>query len=320
MANRGENDTAAYWQAVAQHEKEQGRTAPNDFSDSAVGKFFSGLTGGKKKVDESIKYLSMNPSSTNMFAEAKKLKGDQYKLDKKGLEQLRRPARTWADRKSGVDCDCMSIFASSILTNLQIPHKFRITKYSQDSWQHVYVIGGENIHGVLSDVEKYDPVTDTWEAVAPMKIRRVGHGAAVVNGCIYVFGGNFWGDFLTSCEKYDPVTDTWTSIADMPGGELASMVCVSLAGHVYLAGGYDGEYAFSRFERYDLATSTWETLPDMPTARSDLAGAAVGGCVYVVGGNGVGQKVVEKYDVVTRKWSRCANLTQGRMRHACVSV
>ncbi len=64
----------------------------------------------------------------------------QYKLDKPGLEQLRRPARTWVERSTGVDCDCMSIFASSILTNLQIPHSFRITKYSSDSWQHVYVI------------------------------------------------------------------------------------------------------------------------------------------------------------------------------------
>ena len=64
----------------------------------------------------------------------------QYKLDKKGLEQLRRPARSWAERKTGVDCDCMSIFASSILTNLKIPHSFRITKYSADHWQHVYVI------------------------------------------------------------------------------------------------------------------------------------------------------------------------------------
>jgi hypothetical protein len=64
----------------------------------------------------------------------------QYKLDKRGLEQLRRPARSWAERTTGVDCDCMSIFASSILTNLKIPHSFRITKYSQDSWQHVYVI------------------------------------------------------------------------------------------------------------------------------------------------------------------------------------
>jgi hypothetical protein len=64
----------------------------------------------------------------------------QYKLDQKGLEQLRRPARTWAERSTGVDCDCMSIFVSSILTNLQIPHRFRITRYSSDSWQHVYVI------------------------------------------------------------------------------------------------------------------------------------------------------------------------------------
>lgn len=63
----------------------------------------------------------------------------QYKLDEKGVEQLRRPARAWHDRINGVDCDCYSIFVSSILTNLDIPHAFRITKYDED-WQHVYVI------------------------------------------------------------------------------------------------------------------------------------------------------------------------------------
>ncbi len=64
----------------------------------------------------------------------------QYKLDKKGLEQLRRPCRSWAERTTGIDCDCFSIFVSSILTNLKIPHKFRIAKYNQDAYQHVYVI------------------------------------------------------------------------------------------------------------------------------------------------------------------------------------
>lgn len=63
----------------------------------------------------------------------------QYELDEKGLEQLRRPARSWQDRKTGIDCDCFSIFTSSILTNLGINHELRITKYS-DNWQHVYVI------------------------------------------------------------------------------------------------------------------------------------------------------------------------------------
>jgi hypothetical protein len=69
----------------------------------------------------------------------------QYKLDEAGLEQLRRPARAWHDRFQGIDCDCFSIFCSSILTNLDIPHSFRITKYTNENgtpgeWQHVYVI------------------------------------------------------------------------------------------------------------------------------------------------------------------------------------
>ncbi len=64
----------------------------------------------------------------------------QYKLDQAGLEQLRQPARSWHDRHSGIDCDCFSIFVSSILTNLNIKHAFRITKYDRDVFQHVYVI------------------------------------------------------------------------------------------------------------------------------------------------------------------------------------
>ncbi len=64
----------------------------------------------------------------------------QYKLDAQGLEELRRPARAWHDRLTGIDCDCFSIFCSSILCNLGIPHRFRITRYSQPHWQHIYVI------------------------------------------------------------------------------------------------------------------------------------------------------------------------------------
>jgi len=64
----------------------------------------------------------------------------QYRLDKAGVEQLRRPARSWYERKDGIDCDCFSIFVSSILTNLGIEHSFRITKYDGPNFQHVYVI------------------------------------------------------------------------------------------------------------------------------------------------------------------------------------
>ncbi|NCA79946.1 MAG: hypothetical protein EOM76_07160, partial [Sphingobacteriia bacterium] len=65
----------------------------------------------------------------------------QYEFDKVGREQFRTPYRSWHDRKEGIDCDCFSIFASCILSNKNIPHCIRITKYNySDDWQHIYVI------------------------------------------------------------------------------------------------------------------------------------------------------------------------------------
>jgi len=64
----------------------------------------------------------------------------QYEKDEKGFEQIRSPARTWHDRRQGVDCDCYSVFISTILLNLGIPHILRITKYRQDYFQHIYPV------------------------------------------------------------------------------------------------------------------------------------------------------------------------------------
>lgn len=63
-----------------------------------------------------------------------------YEKDEQGKEQVRSPAQVWADRKKGVDCDCYTTFISSILTNLNIDHAYRITKYHQDHFQHIYPI------------------------------------------------------------------------------------------------------------------------------------------------------------------------------------
>jgi hypothetical protein len=85
-----------------------------------------------------------------------------YKKDDDGMEQIRSPRRTWKDRKTGVDCDCYSTFISSILTNLRIPHKLRITKYKRDHFQHIYPIvpdGGRMI--------TIDCVTDQFDYEVP---------------------------------------------------------------------------------------------------------------------------------------------------------
>ena len=64
----------------------------------------------------------------------------QYTKDEMGKEQVRRPSRVWRDREQGVDCDCMSVFIGSILTNVGIPYSIRLTKYSSVEFEHVYPI------------------------------------------------------------------------------------------------------------------------------------------------------------------------------------
>ncbi len=85
-----------------------------------------------------------------------------YKKDDDGLEQIRSPRRTWRDRKTGVDCDCYSTFISSILTNLQIPHKLRITKYKRDHFQHIYPVVIDGARFITIDC-----VTDQFDYEVP---------------------------------------------------------------------------------------------------------------------------------------------------------
>lgn len=84
----------------------------------------------------------------------------QYRKDQNGYEQIRSPARTWRDRNRGVDCDCYSVFISSILLNLSIPHILRITKYRQDHYQHIYPVvptaTGEIIIDCVTDDFDYE--------------------------------------------------------------------------------------------------------------------------------------------------------------------
>ena len=105
----------------------------------------------------------------------------QYTKDHPTREQLRTPLRTWADRKRGVDCDCYSIFISSVLTNLGIPHAFRIAKYEGD-WQHVYVVvpkQGTN----YSSYYTIDPVVDRFDyEVAPTDKKDYTMKVTMLNG------------------------------------------------------------------------------------------------------------------------------------------
>lgn len=66
----------------------------------------------------------------------------QYKQDAT-LQQLRTPANSWKNRVVGIDCKSYSIFASCILTSLNIKHYIRQIKqpsFKPHLYTHVYVV------------------------------------------------------------------------------------------------------------------------------------------------------------------------------------
>ena len=104
----------------------------------------------------------------------------QYKMDKTGVEQVRRPSRTWSDRFTGVDCDCYTVFIGSILTHLGIPFMMRITKYGgRDHFQHVYPIvpiaGGHITIDCVADRFNYEVPYSHKQDIKP-------NGAFTING------------------------------------------------------------------------------------------------------------------------------------------
>ena len=118
----------------------------------------------------------------------------QYKEDEKMFEQLRTPARLWADRTTGADCDCYSIFISTVLKNLGIKHHFRLADYGR-GYQHVYVIIpiGPNM-SKRSDYIVIDPVLHKFNEEKPYSKKYDDMQHQVLNGVgstVSGFGNEF---------------------------------------------------------------------------------------------------------------------------------
>jgi len=90
------------------------------------------------------------------------------------------------------------------------------------------VMGGHDGQNYLSSVERYDPATNAWEAVAPMSTAR-SSPAAAIDGKLYVMGGSGPNGYLSSVERYDPATNEWAAMTSMAlGAETRSECTVSM--------------------------------------------------------------------------------------------
>ena len=190
----------------------------------------------------------------------------------------------------------------------------------------IYVFGGLTSTFAPTDVvEVYDPERDEWFSDISLPHPMAGYALVVWRGKAYLFGGWDGERYLSSVYMYDPTTNEWTLLPpmDSPRAFAAAVVLDDL---IYVAGGYDGRVDVADFWVFDPARATagenpWSEGPDMFAPRGGAAAVAAPLAIYVIGG-GMALPVdgAERFDPVTRTWSRVDTPYGPNWRHMGVAI
>ncbi|XP_078494070.1 uncharacterized protein LOC144749569 [Ciona intestinalis] len=125
---------------------------------------------------------------------------------------------------------------------------------------HLYSLGGHDGKQYLCSVERYDPLSDEWEEVAPMQTPRLGFAAVVLNNAIYAIGGHDGKQRLKSVEKYNVDDDTWVYVENMNTERYVHAACVA-QNKIYVVGGVDSNFEIVKsIECYDDQTDKWSVV------------------------------------------------------------
>jgi N-acetylneuraminic acid mutarotase len=106
----------------------------------------------------------------------------------------------------------------------------------------MYLMGGGALtsHGLdfISNVDEYNPSTDTWASKSAMSLNRYDMGASITNGGkILVIGGGTDSGYTDLVEQYDPSTDTWTTQTSLPNQVFALGEALGNDGKIHVLGG-----------------------------------------------------------------------------------
>jgi N-acetylneuraminic acid mutarotase len=163
----------------------------------------------------------------------------------------------------------------------------------------IYVTGGMTSDDViLSSVEKYSPLSDTWSAVTQMPDEISMHSIVVVGSVMYVLGHSS----AEGIPKFDSMQGTWSEGAPAPQNIYLS-AAVAVGTDIYVFGGEDLEGAKQdSIMKYDTVADAWSMLAPMPHASSYHSASVCNGLVHIVGAGDDGHEVL-RFDPASAEWS-----------------
>lgn len=147
----------------------------------------------------------------------------------------------------------------------------------------IYVTGGRNESEVFDEVEVYDPVQNSWQAVNEMRKDREGHSTILFGGKIYAIGGSKdENSYVDEIEWYDPDSAKWQkSYWEMISPRVAHFYAV-VQDTFYMFGGV---YFLPLKSNYKCTLSfDWIPMTNWEVARYYGATSVLGDSIFMMGG------------------------------------
>ncbi|TAL56741.1 MAG: T9SS type B sorting domain-containing protein [Bacteroidetes bacterium] len=140
--------------------------------------------------------------------------------------------------------------------------------------------GGTLPSDFYNDLWEYNPITNTWTALANCPgVARATACAFSVGGFGYIgtgVDGNY--SYLQDMWKYDPATNAWSPVTAFPGGFRSDIdrAPFVIGNKAYLGTGYDGNVEYNDFWEYDYITNAWMQKANFPgIARIGATGFSI---------------------------------------------
>ena len=116
--------------------------------------------------------------------------------------------------------------------------------------------------------------------------------------------------------KYDTEANEWSTLTPMPCAS-SYHNANSIDGFIYVMGAGNDNQDFLRF---DPASEVWSSLAPFSNTKESCSSFVLDRCLYVVGGYASYAASVERYDVVTDKWTDVGNILEARRGFCAVTV
>jgi len=175
------------------------------------------------------------------------------------------------------------------------------------------VVGGlDSDYRAVDTVERYDPLTDSWESLPVLNSARAGSSAVVLAGRLYIIGGEASGHALNDVQRFDPWVGSWETLPSMHQGRIRA-AATDGGGCIFVLGGLDGTRPMNSVECFDAQSLAWHEMPAMVRPRYAGTASTQSRWIFAIFGEltDAGRKAsIERYDRKRGFWELLPSVQQ----------